>query len=101
PTSRARSCTGSSRASRAPADAGAVLSERGTRMHPVTPPFDDAAHRGMAPREVVASASSDWRRLFAASASPVPGATTALALGVELRQRVRRDGSAWSPVKAE
>jgi len=70
-------------------------------MHPVTPPFDDAAHRGMAPREVVASASSDWRRLFAASASPVPGATTALALGVELRQRVRRDGSAWSPVKAE
>ena len=67
-------------------------------MDPVTPPSDDAAHHG-APAE--GAASADWRRLFPASAAATRGAATALALGVELRQRVRRDASSWSPVRAE
>nr|WP_281363986.1 DEAD/DEAH box helicase [Microbacterium immunditiarum] len=69
-------------------------------MDPVTPPFDDAAHRGI-PAQGAATVSSEWRRLFAASASATPGSSIGLALGVELRQRVRRDGSAWSPVRIE
>lgn len=71
-------------------------------MDPMTPPFDDAAHRGIhAQGGAPGAASSEWRRLFAASASTTPGHSTALALGIELRQRVRRDGSSWSPVRLE
>jgi superfamily II DNA or RNA helicase len=49
-------------------------------------------------REAV-PASGSWRALLAA---PAPASTrTKLALGVELRQRVRRSASGWSPLRAE
>ena len=45
---------------------------------------------------------ASWRRVLAASPEgEAQRATTALALGVELRQRVRRGSSSWSPVRVE
>lgn len=50
-------------------------------------------------RDGGASAGGSWRALFAAS--PADAATTALALGLELRQRTRRGGSPWAPARVE
>lgn len=47
-----------------------------------------------------ASGESSWRAVFAAPA-PVARTHTPLALGVELRQRVRRGASAWAPARVE
>lgn len=47
-----------------------------------------------------AVAPGSWRALMAASAAPSAG-TVPLALGVELRQRVRRGSSPWAPVRVE
>ena len=44
--------------------------------------------------------ASSWRAVLA-PAEPTPHATTALALGVELRQRVRHGASAWVPARVE
>ena len=43
---------------------------------------------------------SSWRSVFA-SPAPAPRAHTPLALGVELRQRIRRGASAWAPARVE
>ncbi|WP_239525734.1 DEAD/DEAH box helicase [Microbacterium sp. B35-30] len=43
---------------------------------------------------------SSWRTVFA-SPAPAPRAHTPLALGVELRQRIRRGASAWAPARVE
>ena len=45
-------------------------------------------------------AASSWRAVFAPPA-PSARAHTALALGVELRQRIRRGASAWAPARVE
>lgn len=47
-----------------------------------------------------ARAASSWRSLLAPAVAPERG-RTALALGVELRQRVRRGASAWAPARIE
>ncbi|MDY0909776.1 DEAD/DEAH box helicase [Microbacterium sp. CFBP9034] len=78
-------------------------------MDAVTPPADDAAAprqpgddpHGEAKHEFATPASApDWRRVLAAHA-PAQPSRPALALGVELRQRVRRTPSSWSPVRVE
>ena len=47
-----------------------------------------------------ARADSSWRTVFA-SPAPTARTHTALALGVELRQRVRRGASTWAPARVE
>ncbi|GAA5197868.1 SNF2-related protein [Microbacterium jejuense] len=47
-----------------------------------------------------ASAEASWRAVFAPPPT-APGARTGLALGVELRQRVRRGTSTWAPARIE
>ena len=47
-----------------------------------------------------AGEGTSWRAVFAPSA-PAPSEHTPLALGVELRQRVRRGASTWAPARVE
>ncbi|MCP2636928.1 DEAD/DEAH box helicase [Microbacterium sp. HD4P20] len=44
---------------------------------------------------------SSWRDLLAPPAAPAARTATALALGVELRQRIRRGPSGWEPARVE
>lgn len=48
-----------------------------------------------------ATAPAPWRALLASTSTSNAPARTALALGVELRQRVRRGTSTWAPVRVE
>ncbi|MEV8268227.1 SNF2-related protein [Microbacterium sp. NPDC076911] len=50
--------------------------------------------------ETPAAGSDRWRSLFVDAAAPRETATP-LALGVELRQRIRRGASNWAPIRAE
>lgn len=45
--------------------------------------------------------TASWRSVLTPAAAAPPRPTTALALGVELRQRVRRGVSTWSPARVE
>jgi superfamily II DNA or RNA helicase len=48
------------------------------------------------------SDAATWRTLFEpATGTPAIGSPTALALGIELRQRVRRGTTSWAPVRPE
>lgn len=49
---------------------------------------------------VTAPKDSTWRAILAPASAP-PRQSTPLALGVELRQRVRRGASAWAPARIE
>jgi len=58
-----------------------------------------AANR-LAAAAPVPDGGRSWREVFAPSA-PIERARTPLALGVELRQRVRRGASTWAPARVE
>ncbi|GAA1988683.1 SNF2-related protein [Microbacterium pumilum] len=47
------------------------------------------------------AAPAQWRALLAPQSTHATTAPTALALGIELRQRVRRSSSRWAPVRVE
>ncbi|WP_345802528.1 DEAD/DEAH box helicase [Microbacterium sp. AZCO] len=47
------------------------------------------------------AAPAVWRTLLGSSGASAPRTATALALGVELRQRVRRGASTWAPARVE